>query len=228
MASSNEKTGGLEGQLMGAEGNELVLADAYQLVARIPDASVDLAHLDQPWFPANGVLPSTAADKAMRVHLLRLARVMEELVRCLKGTGTIFAHSTPGLNVHLRLSMDQICGRENFRHEYVLPRRIQGGRQSSHETVFFYSISESFVFNQISRPLTADESKMWTASDDRGAYRLTALTVPAARPSLAFEWRGHVPSTNHSWRLTRDRLDQLNKAGLIAFPGRGGPPRMLA
>lgn len=227
MESSDPKSSAaLEDHLFGTEGSELILGDAYQLVARIPTASVDLAYLDPPWFPDDRSLAKTETDKAMRAHLLRLARVIEQLMRCLRDTGTIFVHSIPELNVHLRLLMDQICGRENFRHEYVLPHQIRGSRRPSHETVFFYSVGESFVFNQVFRPLTPDESKTWSATDDRGPYRLTALTSPAARTSLAFEWRGQVPPANHSWRFPRDRLDQLDEAGLIVFSAAGGPPRM--
>ena len=226
MCAKRKSSAGIQGNPLGAQGNELILADSYQLVARMPKASVDLAYLDPPWFPGELSLPTNGADKSMRLHLLQLARVMEQLKRSLRLSGTLFVHSTPELNVHLRLLLDQIYGRDNFRHEYVLPRQAVGGRRPNHETVFFYSVSESFVFNPVFRPLTRDESRTWTASDDRGPYRLTALTIPAARSSSAFEWRSHVPPANSSWRFSRDRLEQLDEAGLIVFPAGGGPPRV--
>lgn len=210
--------------MFGSQGNALVLADAYQLVARVPSGVVDLVYLDPPMFPLAG---TDGGDKALREHLRSFGLVLQQVRRALSPTGTLFVHSVPQQNGHIRLLLDQVYGRQNFRHEYVLPLISAGIRGTGHDTVFFYSVGEAFVSNPVPRPLTADEVAAYTEEDGSGRrYRLVGLLRPVARTSLAYTWRGFEPPANYSWRYAAGRLDSLFQEGRIVIPEHGALPKM--
>ena len=203
--------------------NALVLADAYQLVARIPSASVDLAYLDPPLSPDSDSDGEGDADRALREHLQWLGRVLQQVRRVLKPTGNMFMHSTPGVNGYIRLMLDQVLGRSNFRHEYILPFKSSRQRAEGHHTLFFYGASKDSVVNHVFRVLSAEEIRnQFPSTDGRGSYVLVSLLSPAARPDHMYEWRGYTPPPNHSWGYARAKLDSLFDEGRIVMTTSSG------
>ncbi|CAB3694936.1 hypothetical protein R8871_03240 [Paraburkholderia graminis C4D1M] len=62
-------------------------------------------------------------------------------------------------------------------------------------------------------------------NDPRGPYVLSDVTSSFDRPTLQYEWHGHLPPQGRSWRFTRERAVALEADGRIAFSG-GGLPRL--
>lgn len=66
--------------------------------------------------------------------------------------GSIYVHCDWRLSGHLRMVLDEVFGKENFRNEIIW--KYSGGASSSrffarkHDTVFFYSKSDNYSFNQ--------------------------------------------------------------------------------
>ena len=88
----------------------------------------------------------------MAVRLLEMKRV-------LKDTGSIYLHCDPTASHYLKVLMDAIFGRENFRNEIVW-KKYSGSKNSAkkkyptqHETIFFYARPEA-TFNQLFDPLS--------------------------------------------------------------------------
>ncbi len=166
----------------------------------------------------------------MREHLLGLAKVLQHARRCLASTGNIFVHSEPEMNGSIRLLLDQVFGRENFRQEIVVPRpkpRNRGGLPAGHDTVFHFSVGSDFVYNPQTRELTEEEkAQLFSYSDAGGRYRLVSLVSPVSRPSLVFEWAGVVPPDRKSWKYSRERLEQFNVDARIVMGPLGTPPRL--
>lgn len=59
--------------------------------------------------------------------------------------------------------------------------------------------------------------------DLRGPYVLADITSPLIRPSLIYEWCGHLPPKGRSWRYTVETLEQMEVEGRIFFPDSGRP-----
>lgn len=62
-------------------------------------------------------------------------------------------------------------------------------------------------------------------NDPRGPYLLADVTSPLIQSSLQYEWHGHMPPKNRSWRYRRERAEELEAEGRIAF-GPNGRPRL--
>jgi hypothetical protein len=76
------------------------------------------------------------------------------------------------MNGSVRLLLDQIFGRENFREEIIVPRKPLGSRgvlASRHDTIFHFSVGPKFVFNPQTRQLMTDEiATQFIMSDEGG------------------------------------------------------------
>lgn len=84
-------------------------------------------------------------------YLVMMAPRLQELRRVLKPTGSIFLHCDPTSSHYLKLLMDAIFTPSNFRNEIAWCYR-QGGRSNrffarKHDTIFFYSKTDNWVFN---------------------------------------------------------------------------------
>ena len=79
----------------------------------------------------------------MEAYLLMMASRLLMCHRILKETGSIFLHCDQSANGYLRMLMDAIFGKENFRNEIVWSYRRWSGTarqfQRMHDTILFYS-----------------------------------------------------------------------------------------
>lgn len=89
---------------------------------------------------------------SMMSYLIYMAIRIMELRRVLKPTGSIYLHCDPTAGHYLKLLMDAIFGKKNFRNEIVWcytgpgsPNMRQFNRK--HDTIYWYSIGETWVFN---------------------------------------------------------------------------------
>ena len=74
-----------------------------------------------------------------------------ELRRVLKDTSSIYLHCDPTASHYLKILMDTIFGKENFRNEVVWFYKTGGASKRhfsrKHDIILFYTKSDSFVFN---------------------------------------------------------------------------------
>ena len=95
----------------------------------------------------------TDSDKS---YLIYMAARFIEMHRILKLTGSIYLHCDPTMSHYLKLLMDAVFGRRNFRNEIVWSyHRWTGGTrhfQRMHDIVLMFARSEETKFNQILEP----------------------------------------------------------------------------
>ncbi|MEJ5151595.1 restriction endonuclease [Comamonas sp. MYb396] len=60
-------------------------------------------------------------------------------------------------------------------------------------------------------------------NDPRGPYFLADVTSSFYRPTLQYEWHGHMPPQGRSWRYAKERAAGLEAEGRIVFPPNGRP-----
>ena len=92
----------------------------------------------------------TASDKS---YLAYMAARLLEMHRLLKPTSSIYLHCDPTMSHYLKLAMDAIFGRRQFRNEIIWHYRRWTGKarrfQRLHDVVLFYSKSDDYVFNKL-------------------------------------------------------------------------------
>ncbi|MCQ3814208.1 MAG: HNH endonuclease [Acidimicrobiia bacterium] len=94
----------------------------------------------------------TAGD-SMQAYLTYMSVRLIEMRRILKSTGSIYLHCDPTASHYLKQLMDAVFGRHQFRNEIVWTygsAAMTSARKvfpRKHDTVFFYSKSDNYVFN---------------------------------------------------------------------------------
>ena len=185
----------------------------------------------------------------MMAYLVMMTARLVELRRVLKSTGSLYLHCDPTASHYLKIVLDAIFGPENFRSEVVWKRTgsHSGARRWGpiHDIVFFYSKGRNYVWNNVYIDYEEEYiRKFFRHEDERGQYGLVLLTGSGTRRGESGRpWRGvnptdsgrhwAVPKTslqaaypekNMSDLTVQERLDLLDKAGLVYWPPRGKVP----
>jgi DNA modification methylase len=153
-----------------------------------------------------------------------------ELHRVLKPTGSIYLHCDPSASHYLKIVMDTIFGKENYRNEIIWRRYGvhndvgQGSQHFGrvHDAIFFYTKSSSTKWNQVFTPLDAKyiESTYRHVEPDTGRrFATTPLTGPGgeAKGNPVFEWNGHT----RAWRYNRETIQRLDQEGRLYYSRTG-------
>ena len=90
--------------------------------------------------------------KGMKSYLVMMAVRLLELKRILKPTGSIYLHCDPTASHYLKLVVDSIFEKDNFRNEIVwcytrMSARGQRMLSRAHDCILWYSRGEEWVFN---------------------------------------------------------------------------------
>lgn len=162
-----------------------------------------------------------------------------EIWRVLKPTGSIYLHCDQAVSSYLRLLLDAIFGRDNFRNEIVW-KRSPGRSHAAHwgnttDSILYYSKGEP-VWNDI---------RVRAESNSPTRVPLDAAGVRYGKSGSA--WQGYNPTEiGRHWAVPRngtlarwiershiegyaaiedshDRLDALDRAGLISWSSNGRP-----
>ena len=90
-------------------------------------------------------------QSGMMAYLTYMADRLEQMQRLLRPSGSIYLHCDPTASHPLKLLMDEIFGRQNFRNEIIWSYRRWPSRsyrfQRMHDVLLFYGKSGQAVFN---------------------------------------------------------------------------------
>lgn len=149
-------------------------------------------------------------DNDMMAYLAMMAIRLIELHRVLKPTGSLYLHCDPTASHYLKLLLDAVFGKENFRNEIVWCYRkwsvAQGQFPRNHDTILFYARKSGA---QTFRTLYGDPSpgtmKRWGGRRQQAVFedgvRKAASTDEPARSPVADWWDISILNPNSKERL---------------------------
>jgi site-specific DNA-methyltransferase (adenine-specific) len=182
----------------------------------------------------------------MMAYLAMMAPRLVELHRVLKETGSIYLHCDPTASHYLKILMDAVFGPQFFKNEVIWKRTSAHSSAKRwgpvHDLILFYSKSEGSTWNRVYQGYTAEYlERFYRHEDEGGRYTLGDLTGAGKRQGESgLPWRAVDPTkAGRHWAVPRprqaglswdelsvqQRLDQLDLAGLIVWPSKGGIPR---
>ena len=161
---------------------------------------IDNAWLDliEAKYPALNRVIHAAMTNSDKSYLIYMAARLLEMHRILKDTGSIYLHCDPTMSHYLKLVMDAVFGKGNFRNEIVwhyynvasTSRKFIGRK---HDTIFFFAKSDATSFNwdSMREPYSSDSN--WVkASGSYGDPRYS----PNEKGKLMHDvWR--IPTINN-------------------------------
>lgn len=120
---------------------------------------VDVAWLDliEAKHPKLWRVIQAAMTKSDQSYLIYMAVRLLEMHRILKSTGSIYLHCDPTMSHYLKLLMDAIFGRKQFRNEIVWHyggwnKRLNSHIERRHDVLLFYAGEANQIFKAPSRP----------------------------------------------------------------------------
>ncbi|MBI2664711.1 site-specific DNA-methyltransferase [Candidatus Woesearchaeota archaeon] len=148
--------------------------------------------------------------------------LMKEL---LSEQGSIYVHIDWHIGHYVKVVMDDIFGKENFRNEIVWKR----GPQKSHglcyghnsDKILFYIKAKTYIWNKQVTELSESYLKSFK-EDEKGKYVTTPLHSGKPAKNVPV-WRGIRPPTGRGWAYTIDKLEEFDKKSLIEWSGSGVP-----
>lgn len=90
-------------------------------------------------------------QSSLASYLLNMSERLLAMKPVLKSTGCIYLHCDPTAGHYLKLVMDVIFGKKNFKNELIWAYRTGGVSKKwfsrKHDTILFYSKSDKYTFN---------------------------------------------------------------------------------
>ena len=133
--------------------------------------------------------------KGMMSYLIMMALRLIETHRILKDTGSIYLHCDPTASHYLKLAMDGIFGRQNFRNEIVWaytgpgsPRMRQFNRK--HDTILWYAKGKIWTFNRddVRLPYKDPNQRPRKAFDTGKSFEPAEIEAMRKRGKVAEDW----------------------------------------
>ena len=165
----------------------------------------------------------------MMAYLVMMCNRLLDMHRVLKPTGSLYLHCDPTASHYLKIVLDGVFGKENYRNEISWKR----SQPKSHTTVNFpncrdvifrYSKGNKVIFNKVFGKHDEEYlENFYRYTDENGRrYRLGDITNPNKnRPNLTYEFLG----VTRVWRWTKERMQKAYDDGLIYQSKPGAVPQ---
>ncbi|PQJ95609.1 DNA methyltransferase [Chromatium okenii] len=171
-----------------------------------------------------GAMRKLLGSNDMMAYLIMMASRLLELHRVLKPTGSLYLHCDPTASHYLKILLDAVFGKGNFRTEISWKRSSahsdakQGRKQYGNirDVIYFYTKSNEWTWNWLFTPYSEDylkRSYRHIEAETGRVYRLDNLTGPggAATGHPSYEVMGVI----RCWRYSKENMDQLIAQGRI-------------
>ena len=191
----------------------------------------------------------TVYDKSMKIYLTAMAVRLFEMQRILKPMGSIYLHCDPTASHYLKMVMDDIFGKNNFRNDISwkrinVPKSTKNKFGAVHDCLLFYTKSKNSVFNQIYIDYDSDYiNSRFNRKDKHGYWRDSPLLAAGTTNGDSGEiWKNIDPTSKgkhwvvprmlpshislpENWETlkVREKLDYYDSVGLIYTPQKNNP-----
>ena len=136
------------------------------------------------------LLDKTSISKSIIAYLTIMGIRCWYIREMLKQTGSFYYHCDPTMSHYIKILLDIIFGRENFRNEIIWKRSTNSGAMKyvsdsfgkNHDVILFYTKSSTYIYNQQFIPFTEEYIKKNFRFDDfdgKGPYQWAPLVRPS-------------------------------------------------
>ena len=152
--------------------------------------------------------------------------LMREL---LADTGSIYVHLDWHVGHYVKIVMDEVFGRDNFRNEIVWQKF--GAHNDANrfgnitETIFFYSKTEQYQFATQYLPFDEEYiAERYIKEEETGRlFYPNTFTGKGDGPPRVFRGKLLVPSKGRHWAQAQEGIDKLEKESRLYYTKNGTP-----
>lgn len=152
-----------------------------------------------------------------------MVRLFHEL---LAPTGSLYVHCDSRINSYIRILLEDLFGREQFRNEIrwvrSLPHNDPGQYGRSSDTILYFTKSAERVFHPPYIPQKEESVQAhYRMGADGRQYRLASLLAPGGR-GPKYVYKGY----ERNWRFTEEKMLALEEEGRVFFQDGQMPSRI--
>ncbi|MBB1507539.1 site-specific DNA-methyltransferase [Pseudoalteromonas sp. SG41-1] len=206
------------------KGNNLLVLESLLPVYR---GSVDLIYIDPPFNTEHDSFLYN--DKFNRsTWLTFMKNRLETAYELLSDTGTIYVHIDHNEGHYLKVMMDEIFGKHNFRNEIIWRysgwnKKLKNGFERRHDTIFMYGKSETqyfesyfekwaskeeYVKKRKQKLLVDDDGREYVLSDAGGGKRAKMFIEDVLEKGVVVDDVWHLDKLNNSAKESVDFTSQ--------------------
>ena len=206
----------------------LICGDNLEVLRGVADGTIDLIYIDPPYASGNRYAGAYDDWSDLDAYLAFLCPRLSEMRRTLAPHGSLFVHLDHNAAHYVKVELDRMFGRDQFRGEIVWQKiRVKKAQASGfprvHDTILWYSRSAGFHYDHQYEPL--DAAYVRSHYGEKG-YQLVSLIQDGAGPPRRFGNRVLAPPPGKHWIWSQERIDRALAAGRIRFT-RSGRPRLV-
>ena len=223
------------------QANSLFFGDNFpilSLLRKTHQERIDLIYIDPPFGTGqsfrDGSREVAYHDQLIDHEFLGFIRKRLIMMRELLSTqGSLYLHIDKKIGHYVKLVLDEVFGRENFLNDITRikcnPKNF--GRKAygnSTDMILLYAKEKGHhIWNEEREPLSEEQIQRLFPKHDpqKGRYTTHPLHAPGEtiKGDTGQEWRGMAPPKGRHWRYNREKLDDLESAGLIEWSPTGNP-----
>jgi adenine-specific DNA-methyltransferase len=226
--------------------NRLYYGDNLPILASLlqhPDiyGKVRLIYIDPP-FSTNSVFKSRSqvdaySDVLIGAGYLEFIRQRMILLReLLADDGSIYVHLDDKMAFHVKVIMDEVFGRGNFRN--CITRRKCNPKNYTRKSygnisdyLFFYTKSDNYVWNRPYETWTEERALkeyQYVEEETGRRYKKVPIHAPGVRKGETGKtWRGMSPPPGKHWQFPPKVLDEMDARGEIYWSPNDNPRRKI-
>lgn len=177
-------------------------------------------------------LTHALGENDLTAYLVFMSERLLEMHRLLRDTGSIYLHCDDTAAAYLKVVMDLVFGRQQYRNTITWKRSnpkngVKGQWGRCADAILSYSKTDRWTFNPQFGPLSDEYiQKMYRYEDEQGRYRTGPLMDPNGNPNLMYSYKASngatYPAPSRGWRTTEQGMKQLDDAGYLHFPLKTG------
>lgn len=239
---SSLKSGALRRQIEDAGGLKLIYIDPPFDVGA--DFSMDIEIGGETFHKEPNLLEQIACrDTWGRGADSFIAMIYERVILMrdlMHSEGSIYVHCDWRVSAYIRLVLQEVFGSEGFRNEitWVRSTNPKGSQHDAQkfdvftDSIFYFVRASTAPFNlQDVRPVLTEKELLekYRYTDEKGRYYdgpiIRSVTM-GPRPTMVYEYKGFTPPSC-GWRVTKEKLKQLDANGDLGWTSNGKPFRKL-
>ena len=223
--------------------NKVFCGDSKKILKKFPDKFVTLVYLDPPFYSdrnyeiitKNGT-SNSFSDKwpnGLDDYLENMSDVLTQCKRILTDNGSLYLHCDWHASHYLKVELDKIFGRHNFRNEIVWRRHNahndtkQGSKSFGrvHDVILFYSKTSKYKWNPMFQSYSEEYIKKSYRHEEPDTGRKYAhgdLSGPGGKSKGNPRYR--FLGVTRYWRFSKKRMYQLYQEGRIIQTAKGNVP----
>lgn len=203
--------------------------------------NIQLIYIDPP-FATNSIFQSRSQDAAysdllVGDHYIEFLRARLILLReLLASDGSIYVHLDQNMAFHIKVIMDEIFGRGNFRS--WITRKKCNPKNYTRKTygnisdyILFYTKSDAYIWNRPVEKWTserADKEYQYVEKETGRRYKKVPIHAPGMRNGETGKpWRDKLPPPGKHWQFPPQTLEEMDARGEIYWSPNGNPRRKI-